>query len=175
MLRSWTKRAAMGLCLALLAGLGTSCSEEPPPEGFELRMRFVATDPVVFQSVSVRFEPQGTGEQFMMVEPMSYADGAIDLEVASDGVLVMTLDGQYVANNATPDGTGAFVFPLEVWTADRQPRSAPPGVRVVVTRANETIAEGYRFLAEWPLPLGGNLQFPVNCRMEAANRGLCNP
>ncbi len=167
-------RLAMVLLMGALSLLVTSCGEEPPPEGYELRMRFVAADPSVFQSVRVQFEPQGD-QRFMMVEPMSYADGAIDLQIESDGVLTMTLDGGYVAANSTPDGTGAFVFPLEVWTGDLQPRAMAPGMRVVVNRADMAIAEGFRFLPEWPLPLGGNVQFPVNCRADAASAGLCAP
>ncbi|MFK7984541.1 MAG: hypothetical protein AB8I08_00795 [Sandaracinaceae bacterium] len=162
----------MMIFAAALALMATSCSEEPPPDGYELRMRFVSTDPAVFQNLRVQFEPEGD-QRFMMVEPMDYAGGAIDLQVEADGVLVMTIDGAYVSANSTPDGTGAFLFPLEIWTGDLQPRSTPPGVRVVATRADEAIAEGFRFLPEWPLPLGEGIQFPVNCRADAANRGLC--
>lgn len=167
------KRVATMVLGCALAMLATSCGEPPPVDGYELRMRFVSTDPAVFQNLRVQFEPEGTGERFMMIEPMDFAGGAIDLQVEADGVLVMTIDGAYVSANSTPDGTGAFIFPLEVWTADLQPRTSPPGVRVVATRADEAIAEGFRFLPTWPLPLGESIQFPVNCRADAANRGLC--
>ena len=168
-------KACRGL-VSLLALLAlSSCGEEPPPEGYELRMRFISLDPSVLENLRLTFTPRGTSERFTMVEPMSYEGGAITLEVATDGVTELTIDGAYVAAHSTPDGTGAFQFPLEIWSSDLQPRAMPPGVLVVGNRAGEAIAEGYLFLPEWPVPLGENALIPVTCKADAASRGLCQP
>ena len=65
-----------------------------------------------------------------------------------------------------------FIFDLEVWTPeDQMERRPPPFVTVNVERAGEVIAMGDSFLANWPLPLGGQVEIEVPCR--AADR--CTP
>jgi hypothetical protein len=164
-------RRAVPLALALLALFGTaSCGSEPPPEGFTLRLRFTSLNPSVIESVRVSFQPQGTNERFMSIEPMSYADGAIDLTVETDGTLSLTIDGAHVAALAEMQGDASYTYDLEVYSDDATPRMPPPGVRVVVSRAGESIAQGFKFLTQWPLPLGQTETVTVPCDTGALDR-----
>jgi len=158
--------------VASLLGLVTSCGgEEPPPEGYHLELRFVAVDPSVLDQLQVRFEPQGTGEQFMVIEPMSFEDGAINLSVDSaDGSLLMTLDGLHVSQRAVDQGDGSSIYDLEVWSNDERAHMPAPSVRVVGLRGGEQIAEGFLFLPQWPLPLGQVSRITVQCRMAVSDR-----
>lgn len=160
-------RALVTLALLSTASCG---GEEPPPEGYTLRLRFTSLDPVVLENVRVSFQPQGPDERFMFVEPMSYADGAIDLTVEDDGTLTMLLDGAHVAENALEQPDASYIYDLEVYTEDETPRSPAPGVRVVGNRAGERIAEGFLFLPQWPLPLGQSTIVQVPCRMAVSDR-----
>jgi len=162
------------IAFALFALLGTaSCGEEPPPEGFTLRLRFTSLDPSVIETVRISFQPQGTDERFMFVEPMSYADGAIQLVVEDDGTLTLTIDGEHVEALAEMQGDGSYTYDLEIYSDDETPRMTPPGVRVVVTRAGESIAQQFRYLMQWPLPLGQTLILQVPCDDAALDR--CTP
>ncbi|GAB5542345.1 MAG: hypothetical protein SangKO_021050 [Sandaracinaceae bacterium] len=155
------------------ASLLVSCGgEAPPPEGFHMRLRFMSADPAVFETVTVRIDPNGADERFMFVEPMTYADGNIRLEIDGEGAAILELDGPYVASLAENEGGLNFIFDLEVWTPeDQMERRPPPFVTVNVERAGEVIAMGDSFLANWPLPLGGQVEIEVPCR--AADR--CTP
>ena len=161
---------ATTISMALL-GLLTSCGgEEPPPEGYHLQLRFVSVDPSVFDQVQVRFDPDGD-EQFMVIEPMSFEDGAINLSVdTADGTLLMTLDGPHVNQRSVAQGDGSSIYDLEVWSNDERMRSPAPSVRVVGLRGGEQIAEGFLFLPQWPLPLGQVSLISVTCRMAVSDR-----
>lgn len=160
------------LCASVLA-FGASCGgEEPPPEGFHLILRLTSIDPSVLDELTVAFEPQvAAGERFMSIEPISYADGAINLEVEPDGVLVMSLTGPHVAAFVTDeDGDGALEYDLEIWSMDEQPRTPPPSVRVNGTRGGESIAQGFLYLPAWPLPNGNRSIVQVPCRPAVSDR-----
>lgn len=160
------------LCVALLGLHG--CGEEPPPEGFEIQLRFVSLDPVVLDNLRVQFIPDDT-QRFMFVEPMSFEDGRVGLEVAADGVVILTLNGQLVAERSVPQGDGSFIYTLEVWTPDTRVRNPAPAVRVTANRDLEVIGEGFLYLPSWPLELGANVLLPVSCTSSAVTRGLCRP
>lgn len=164
--------APMTLVLASVLALGASCGgEEPPPEGFHLMLHLTAIDPSVLDDLRVNFEPQGTGERFMDVEPMSYEDGAINVTVEPDGVLVITLAGAHVAAQATDDnGDGSYLYDLEIWTADERVRMPAPTVRVIGNRGGEQIAEGFLRLVAWPPPLRQRSTIEVACRMAVSDR-----
>ena len=156
-----------GLTIGALVG---SCGgDPPPPEGFHLEIRLVSVAPTVLDRIELRFEPQGTDEQFMAIEPLSYEDGAIGVRVDADR-LILTIDGAHGARFATDAGMGAFVYDLELWSDDERPRSPAPTVRAVGLRAGEAIAEGFVFLPAWPLPLGQTSRLRLECRMAAADR-----
>jgi len=157
--------------LTTFAALATSCGgEEPPPEGYHLELRMVALDPSVLDELQIRFEPQGTDEQFMIIEPMSYADGAINISTEPDGRLLMTISGAHVNQFAVDNGDGMPTYDLEVWSDDDRPRTPAPSVRVVGLRGGEAIAEGFLFLPQWPLPLGQVSRISVQCRMAVSDR-----
>ena len=161
-----TVLAAMLATVAL-----TSCGgEEPPPEGFHLKIRFTSLDPNVIDNVRVTFDPMGTDQTFMFVEPMSYADGKITTAVDGDGVMVITIDGMYLASVGEVQGDGSFIFDLEVWSDDEVVRMPAPFVRVSATRGAETIAQGDSFLPAWPLPLGAEVLIQVPCRGAVSDR-----
>lgn len=164
-----TLRAAL-LAVAMLSMV--SCTSAPADPGFELRLRLVSLDPAVLDSLRLTFNPD-SGQSFMMVEPMSFEDGAVNLEVAADGVVVITIAGAHVASLAESQGDGSFIFPFEVWTADETRRAPAPSVRVVGVRGSEAIAEGFLFLPEWPVPLGDSVLIPVTCLADPGSRGLC--
>jgi len=157
--------------LAAVLALATSCGDDtpPPPEGFHLNLRFMSLDPTVLDRVEVIFEAQGTGEEFMAIEPMSYADGAITLEVDTNR-LTMTIAGSNIAAFAEDQGDGSYVYDLEVFSDDEVPRTPAPSVRVIGVRGGEQIAEGFLFLPQWPLPLGQTSVVNVPCRMAVADR-----
>jgi hypothetical protein len=157
--------AAAVVALAL-----SSCGAEPPPEGFHLKIRFTSLDPNVLDSVRVTFDPMGTDQVFMFVEPMSYADGKITTAVDADGVLVLTIDGPYLASVGEVQGDGSFIFDLEVWSDDERVRMPAPFVRVLATRGAENIAQGDSFLPAWPLPLGSEVLVQVPCRGAVSDR-----
>ncbi|MCB9597139.1 MAG: hypothetical protein H6719_30730 [Sandaracinaceae bacterium] len=167
-MRALTQSALLGaMCLLLV----TSCGgEEPPPEGFHLELRLVSVAPSVLDSVQIRFEPQGTDEMFMLVEPMSYESGAISIAADADGTLLMTISGSHITQFATDDGMGGFLYDLELWSNDMRARNPAPSVRVVGLRGGEQIAEGFLFLPQWPLPLGQRSRVTVQCRMAVADR-----
>lgn len=160
------------VCVALLALNG--CGEEPPPEGFEIQLRFVSLDPVVLDNVRVQFIPEDT-QRFMFVEPMSFEDGRVGLEVAADGVVILTLNGQLVAERSVPQGDGSSIYTLEVWTTDTRVRDPAPSVRVTANRDLEVIGEGFLYLPSWPVELGENVLLPVSCTASAVTRGVCRP
>jgi len=157
--------------LAAVLTLATSCGDDtpPPPEGFHLNLRFTSVDPTVLDRVEVVFETQTDGEQFMAVEPMSYADGAITLEVDTDRI-IMTISGSNITAFAEDQGDGSFVYDLEVFSDDDTPRAPAPSVRVIGVRGGEVIAEGFLFLPQWPLPLGQTSVVNIPCRMAVMDR-----
>ena len=156
-------RGLLTAALATLTALGAgSCGGDPPPDGFELRLRFLSLDPVALDSVRLTFSPADP-QTFMMIEPVSYEGGAIDLRVESDGVLVMVIAGSHIADFAVDQGDGSHIFTLELFSDDTVMRSPTPGVRVVGIRAGEPIAEGVKFLPQWPLQRGGSDLIPVPC------------
>lgn len=159
--------------VTLGASLLASCGgEEPPPEGFHLLLRFTSSDPTVYERVIVRLDPPGNDQRFMGIEPMSYADGNIELSVDADGVAIFSIAGPYVAMFAEQEEPLTHVFDLEVWTTeDQMMRSRPPFVTVNVERSGEVIAMGDSFLPQWPLQLGGEVTLQVPCREPS----LCTP
>lgn len=160
----------LGLTLALAVSLASCGGDEPPPEGFHIELRLMSLDPSVLDELRLRFEPQGTGEMFF-VEPMSFADGAINISMDADArSLLMTISGENVAAFAVDQGDGSFVYDLELWSNDMTARTRPPGVRVIGLRAGEQIAEGFLFLPQWPLPLGNRSVVNVPCRMAVSDR-----
>lgn len=167
LLRSMVFRTAVVPLFVLAAA--ASCSE-PPPEGFTLRLRFTSINPSAIDEVRVSFQPRGDNEAFDLVEPMSYADGAINLVVNADGTLTLTLDGAHVALTGERQPDNSFTYDLEVYTEDMKRRVPPPGVRVVVTQDGESIAQGFRYLPEWPLPLGQLETIMVPCDSGAIAR-----
>ncbi len=161
-------RTSAAFVIALFAA---SCAgEEPPPEGFHLELRLVSVAPSVLETVQVRFEPQGAGETFTAIEPMSFEDGAIALSVEPDGRLLVTIDGAHINQFAVDDGMGGFIYDLELWSDDEMGRAPAPSVRVVGLRGGEAIAEGFLFLPQWPLPLGQRSRVTVQCRMAVMDR-----
>ena len=163
------RRAINSLILASVLAFGASCGgEEPPPEGFHLFLRFTSLDPSVLDDVAVNFEPQGGG-RFMAIEPISYEDGAISMQVAPDGVLEMSIQGSHIAANAE-EMDGAYIYDLEIWSMDEEMIPTAPSVRVVGHRGGEDIAEGFLFLVRWPLPLGASSTVQVPCRMAVLDR-----
>lgn len=157
--------------LPALLLLLTSCSNDPPPpEGFHLELRFVSVAPSVLDTVQLRFEPQTMGEQFMAIEPMSYEDGAIGVSVDADGFLNLSISGAHINTFAVDDGMGGYIYDLELWSDDERGRTPAPSVRVSGLRGGETIAEGFLFLPQWPLPLGNRSRVTVQCRMAVADR-----
>lgn len=166
--------------LAAVLAFATSCTDDtpPPPEGFHLNLRFMSLDPTVLDRVEVTFQaPDDT--TFMMVEPMSYADGAITLEVTSSITggppdrIIMTLRGDHVAAVADgPRGDGSYMYDLEVFSNDETERSGMdvPGVRITALRGGEVIAEGFAFMPDWPPPLGQTVVINVPCRPGATDR-----
>lgn len=166
-----------GIALLVVASLAaTSCDgmEEPPPEGHHLLLTFTSIDPSVIERVRITFDVMSAGEGFMMIEPMSYADGAIDVMVEPDGRFVMTIDGAHVAALAEQQGTTTtYVYDLEVYSNDETMRASPPFVTVTVSRAREAIGSASRFLPAWPLPLGQSTEIMIPCSPATLDR--CTP
>ena len=106
----------------------------------------------------------------MLVEPMSYESGAINIAADADGTLLMTISGSHISTFAVDDGMGGYLYDLELFSNDERARTPAPSVRVAGLRGGESIAEGFLFLPQWPLPLGNRSRVTVQCRMAVLDR-----
>ena len=154
------------LAIALSASCLASCSAPTAPEGFVLSVQLMAVNVAAIDELRVTIAPQtemGTPHEFMMIPAATY-DG-ITVSVESDGVLVMTIPGSVVFENAVFPASGDDPrLDIEMWSDDTSRRAAPQ-IRGTVTRAGEQIATGAAYFPEWPLPLGGSQTLTVPCRM----------
>lgn len=163
------KLALAGLLLAplALALAPAGCGSDPvAPDGYRLVVQLENVSVTAVDQLRITFTPDATmgAVGFQDIEPVTYEDGGITVDVESDGVLVMTLTGDYVRANADVGEPTSPRIALEIWSDDEMMRRGPQ-VRATVTRAAEQIATGAFFLPGWPLPLGSDGLLRVPCRM----------
>lgn len=153
------------LALALL-GLCGCASAPPPPAGFTLAIQFGSVNPVAIDTLRITITPRpdAAGDHaFMDVFPTMYEEGGVTVDVEDDGVLVLSITGDYVRSHLVNDQPLMPRFEIELWSDDDGPRREGPQVRATVVRAGEQIATGAAFLPGWPLELGASSQINVPC------------
>jgi hypothetical protein len=156
------KNVALATAAAGLVTLLGSCGQSPP-EGATLRLQFMGIRTNAIDSLRITFTPQVT-QRFSM-RPTQTVDG-ITLEVAADGVLVMTVPGDHVRGRAL-ETEAAGLSPqldIEMWSDDRT-MNQEPLVRVTVDQGGSIIGQGSAYAMGWPLELGAISQINVMCNM----------
>ncbi len=151
------------LALAALPG----CGSEPPaaPSGFQLAIQLENVSVDVIDELRVTFTPDASmgPAGFQDIEPVAYEDGQIVVDVDPSGILVMTINGDYVLANADATDPNLALLVIEIWSDDEAMRRGPQ-VRVTATRDTDQIATGAVSLPGWPLPLGAGTTVRVPCR-----------
>lgn len=153
--------------LALLPILAISgCSAPAAPAGFTLAIQFSSVNAAAIDTLRITFQPRmdATGAHaFMDIDPTPYFEGGVTVDVESDGVLVMTITGDYVRSHLTVEDAFDPRFEIEIWSDDEGVMRQGPQVRATVVRASEQIATGAGFLPSWPVELGATSQINVPC------------
>lgn len=166
-----TRRLAFATFLVSLLG---SCAAAPA-DAFTLEVRLISIDPAVVDEVRISIRPNGTGERFQAIEPQTYENGQIQVEVATDGVLEVTIAGDHVRAHSRPSMTGVgAIYDLEIWSDDPMMRSGPRLVGTAI-RTSEAIGSGNSFLPAWPPVLGASSQLAIQCTPAAVSSGRCMP
>lgn len=155
--------------LVLVCWLATTialagCSGPPPrPEGYPLTIQFMSVSPAAIDTLVIRFEPldeDGMPRTFEPIEPTSFEDGAITLEVQA-GLLVMTITGDYVRTHLLNDDPLNPRFAIRIYSEDERMRRGPR-VSVTVRRGTDAIANGNGYLPAWPPPLDEAMPNQIN-------------
>ena len=158
----------LSLLLLVLALSGCGGETPPAPRPFQLAIQLENVSVEVIDELRVTFTPDSSAgaAMFQDIEPTAYEDGAIVLDVDDTGVLVMTINGDYVLDNADATDPNRALLVLEIWSDEEADRMGlrGPQVRATATRETEQIATGAVSLPGWPLPAGGGQTVRVPCR-----------
>jgi hypothetical protein len=161
-------RAVFFACALLVIGCG---GDDPPPESFEIEVRFQSIVLAAITELRFTIQPQRGGEHFPAQEPETFEGGAITTGTTADGDFRISVTGAHVRENFMVDPGGfTEIYRLPLFATDTSSGQTivdDPQIAVAVIRTSrmavpEILGEGRRFLP-WPLPGGADCAAPGTC------------